>query len=128
MSGELFLCIVGAIIALGVLIYVAMLLRSIPQARLFKTWAEISTAWRQTQDLFEKLIFLGVLAFDLCRGAALVLGLTVIGAAANIGTSMCGVAPESWPHIRAIIERILEWLSRALGLPPAPAHSPTLAP
>ena len=103
-------CLLAVAISLVALIYMAYIVRGVPRPRIFASWKGIIGAWRQTADIFEKVLFLFVLWRQLSRGLAISLVIATITAAATIGTSLCGMNPEALKVVREIINDVLRWL------------------
>ena len=97
-------------LSLGALVFMAFLLRSMPRPQVFSGWESIIVAWRDTRDVFEKLLLIFVLSRQFSRSLAITLAVATIGAAASIGTSLCGINPESMKVIRDTINDVLRWL------------------
>lgn len=109
MSGDAY-CFAGVLLSLATLGFITFLILKTPRPVIFTTWKDILAAARETQTLFEKLLLVLVLVRQLSRSTAILLTLGVIPAATSIGTSLCGISPETLRGIRDIINDVLRRL------------------
>jgi hypothetical protein len=103
-------CLVGIALSLATLVFIAVILWKMPRPVIFSTWRDIRAASRQSRTTFDKFLLALIIYRQISRGAAIFLTLGFISAATTIGTSICGVSPETLRGIRDIVNDILRWL------------------
>lgn len=125
MDKDTIVCIIGAIILLAILAYVAILttknMRQAPPTLIDKL-PNIMQHWRNARTFGERALIVGAMVGTaIRRGGQLIVAVSVVGVLVNAFAALCSASSlEILREMREILRDILH----ALGLPVRPSSAP----